>query len=343
MLSHVQRHAAIYIQVSVSFIATIIFVSLFYKPLTYFVSRDGNPAITRFTEEESNSLQPKTIVKTGLYVKDFPKFDVKNNKFQFEGVLSFEYDPKEVSAEQLDSFNFERGQIVYKSKPAIRKIGNKRLTYYTIWVEFDNDMNYKRFPFDDHQLHIVFQNQQLSPDEVIFQSNNNRFIVIANRYIEAWKGINTFTTSGYVEEVLERIEKPQTTILYPRIIFSIDYSRYSLRPLFMILLPLLGLFLILIFSLIPTNEHLYGTRLMMCTSVISALIFYLFAITPNTPKVGYMMISDFIYIYVLTCAMVIFGITLACKNLSIPFRVLINVVANSGLVILFYYLLYVQA
>src|SRR3990167_4947684 len=341
MISHLQRHGAIYSQVTISFITLIVFTLLLYKPLTHFVTLDTSPSITTFTEQELKTIKPDKIVKTGLYIKDFSKFDVNNNKFKFEGVLSFEFDPKAISPQQLDHFNFERGQIIYKSIPVLRKIGDKHLIYYSILVEFDNDMNYQRFPFDDHQLHIIFQNQQLSPDEVIFQSSNNRFIVRSSRYIEAWKGINTFATSGYVEEILERIEKSQTTILYPRIVFSIDYSRYSFRPLFMILLPLLGLFLIIIFSLIPTSENLYGTRLIMCTSVVSALIFYLFAITPNTHKVGYMMISDYIYIYVLLCSMAIFGITLACKNLSILLRVLINVFANSGLIILLFYLLYI--
>ena len=343
MMSHFQKHAAIYGQVGTSFATLIIFVLLLYKPLTQFTNLDGDPALIKFTEQELKTVNPKAIVKTGLYIKDFPEFNVRNNKFKFEAVVSFEYDPKEITFDQLKDFYFERGQITYKSTPALRKIGSKNLAYYSVMVQFDNDMNYRRFPLDDHQIHMIFQNQQLSPNEVAFVSNDNRFIVTSDRYINAWKGINTFATSGYVEEVLERIEKPQTTIQYPRVVFSIDYSRYSLKSLFMILLPLLAIFLILIFSLIPASEHLYGTRLMMCTSVLSALILYLFAITPNAPEVGYMMISDYIYIYVLLSAIIVFGLTLASKRLHILYRFLVNISLNSGLLILWYYLLYIQS
>lgn len=340
MISHIKKHAVIYTQILASLSTSLIFIFILFPFLTRFISLDPIPHIIKLDQEQMEKLAPKTIVKTGLYIKDFSEFDMLNNKFKLEAVLSFEYNPQEVTEEELSKFHFERGQITYRSAPAKRKIGKSELLYYSIMVEFDNEMNYERFPLDDHQLHIVFQNHRLSPQDVVFVSNNNRFIVQASRHIEAWKGINTFATSGYVEEILERIEKPQTTIQYPRIVFSIDYSRYSLRPLFMVLLPLLAIFLILIFSLIPISPTMYSTRVHMLVGATTALVVYLFAMTPSSPKVGYMMFSDYIYIYVLVATVVIFGISLACKSLSVYSRMIINFIANLGLLGLWSYLLY---
>jgi hypothetical protein len=191
------------------------------------------------------------------------------------------------------------------------------LTTFHVKVKFSSVLNYQDFPFDGHRIRISISHNNLSPEEIIFESTERDMIIKTDETQTGWHKIDQDINTGYLESDIDAYDK-RNTQYHPAITFSIDYERYGIRFILSIFLPLLLIFYIALFGF-SLDE---GSALRNAVGGVTGILGYRFVIDNLSPKVGYFMISDYIFFLILTltcCTLIIFIITVL-KGASISVR-----------------------
>lgn len=250
--------------------------------------------------EQPIVLQPATQatgtpVTVGLYIDNFDKFNVIAEEFILNGLLTFEFEEKKVTPEQLNQITFARAKVLHRSEPAISTEHGRTRVHYQVRVQLFEDLDFAWFPFEDHQLSIMLVDRSMKSDGLLFTTDLKNFTV-PETDVKGWHKFNTHTQTGYLEEHLNA-----EVIRYPAAVFSIDYGRYTnIRNIFMILLPMLLLFFIALFSLIIDPRNNFTFVLTIPVSAIVGLISFRFVVEAMSPKVGYFMYSDYFFVLFLS-------------------------------------------
>lgn len=272
--------------------------------LAEFRVREKQPDIVRLTPKRLENLGGfLNIIRVGLFIDKFQTFDVVNNSFVFTGFIWFEFYPGTISLDTIEKFNFEWATILDRSKPTVQLVDDKAIAGYNIRVKFMSLLDYSYFPFDDHRLYLVLANKFVSPREIMFESYQREFIVQPKASTFGWEQINRSIKTGYAEEQLDPHDS-RKTMLYPIVIFSIDYARYGTRFLLSIFLPLLLIFYLVMFSFSLVST----AAIALATGGITAILGYRFVIERLSPSAGYFMISDYIFFLLLIISCLIFFI-----------------------------------
>lgn len=281
---------------------------LMYFTLSFmnkFCVHDQMPLIMPLNKQkiEGQKTEP-ALVRVGLSIKDFMEFDTVNNKFTILAIIWFMFDPKQIPLEYIENFSFERGQIESKSKPYTYSYDGKQIAQYEIRMSFKTNLYYGYFPFEDHKIFIVLENINASLNDLVYHSANNDFIVNTETYISGWTyhGQNVF--EGYGSTKLSTKDEIKSTV-HPRIIFEIDYFHYSLRYIYLLILPLLLIYVIGLFSLC-VEEKYKADLINISVANIGALFAYRFILQTIAPNVAYLTISDYIFFLFLSVSFVIF-------------------------------------
>ncbi len=287
-----------------------------------------------------------TQVNVGLHITSFPSINFQTNEFVFDGIIWFEFDPALISLNTVAKFSIEHGTIVSISEPYTQIIENKFFARYNVRVQFKADLNYHQFPFDDHRLDIILVNRHIQPSEMIYHVHSLFFKISENAVsnFSGWKIYDKHVTSGWTQSVLEQYPAKKI-VEYPVAIFSFGIVRSGLRNILLILFPLFLVYFLTLFSYAfdPTTNA--GTIFGIASSGVGSLIGYRFVIEGMSPKVGYFLFSDAIFILFFTITIFNFiysVILLRIKVLTKPIiiaRGLIFLVMNISLVILWYYLI----
>lgn len=323
----------------ITLLFTCSFIAFFiYKADKRFCSIDQKPDFFYWIPSNKKSIAPYAIkVNTGLVINDFSEFDVVNNKFTFSGTIWFEFDPTLISLSKIGQFNFERAQIVYKSeKPQTIFKNNKIIAYYEIVVAFKTNLNYKYFPFDDHTLYLVLFNKSVLPGEMIYSTFPENIKTSKDIYFGDWKTYNNRISNGYISTSTDY--NPAT--LHPAVLFEMAYSRTGFRYIIVLFLPLFFIFFIELLSFVVSlrTGSAQLTLLQVSASNIGALFAYRFVIETISPKVGYFLISDYLFFVFLTNSLIIYIINSIGQFLSTFQKELLSIVLQLilGLVILYF-------
>jgi hypothetical protein len=260
------------------------------------------PIIPKLIKEWGNF---STCVTVGLYISGFPSVDFLKNEFIFDGILWFEFDPSLISLNTVSKFSLEGGEIVKQSEPYTQVIDNKFFARYLIQGKFKADLDYKLFPFDDHRLDIILANRYIQPSEMIFSSYSTHFVISPTvKFI----GRNIWylsVRSGMIEFVLNKYES-QKVVKYPRVVFSIFLRRSGVRNIFLILLPLFLIYFISLFTFAFDPEAHPGITFGIASAGVTSLLSYRFIIENMTPKVGYFVLSDKLFVVFLGVVLIEF-------------------------------------
>ena len=245
-------------------------------------------------------------VQMGLYINQFIDFSMITNEFIFDGVVWFTFDPGVVSVETLEKFSFLKGEIISKSPPSMKLMGDKLNVQYQVRVKFSSALNYTDFPLDDHQIYIVLINQFVSPSEIYFESNRRQFVVAANVSTTGWELHDRSVQVGYFKSQLDPDDKEQQ-ILYPGVIFLLDYGRNSIRYALSIILPLA---LISYLILLSVSLRLI-TAISITAAGVTTILAYRFVIENLSPKTGFFMLSDYLFFLFLAATIAVFIVHVA--------------------------------
>jgi hypothetical protein len=277
-----------------------LFMLCLYKPIMQFSPLDSSPQITPYTQAQINPAA--TPVRTGMRITDFLKFDAIKNEYVVNAIVWFVYNPQKISTEKVGLFSFTKGEIIKKSDPTITLVDNGlTMAQYHIRVQFSSIPNYARFPLDDHYVYLNLTNTSVDPRTVLFTADQADYSVSHNVYTPGWRMVEHTVRSGYATEQLTA----HHTIQQPKISFSMGLSKQDYRQLLLIILPLLLIFYCGIFAFSIKDPSLAMTVIL---ASIAGLIAYSFVIQTLSPVVGYLMLSDHLFLLFLGAIFSIFFI-----------------------------------
>lgn len=276
-------------------------IALLYRPVVEFHPVGKQPIIAPVTQELITQWNKKPVhVNVGMHITDFLKFDTIKNEFIINAFIWFTFDPRAISADIIDKFTFTKGDIVQKSHVTLKKISDAAtLALYTVRIQFSTILDYSRFPLDDHRIFLNLTNQTATADELVYHADANDYIISQNIYVSGWDVVGHTVKSGYAIIPLGTDKK----MLQTKTVFTMDLSKSDLRQLSLIMLPLLFLFYLGLFTFSIRDITVAMT---LPLASISGLFAYSFVIQTLAPMVGYMMLSDYLFLFFLCSTFVIF-------------------------------------
>lgn len=333
-------------QVLFVIVSFVIISFLTYKPLTEFYSSEPMPHLIPIMPLQIKEWGGgSAVVNVGMYIINFPEFDIVQNNFVLDGIVWFEFDPSLVSLETVGKFTFEKGEIKRKTDPFTKIINDKFFARYNVRLRFTTNLSYKLFPLDDHRLYIALINRSVSPSEMIFQSYESDFFLSDSIYTAGWKEVKRQVRTGYAEAQLDEFD-PRKTVLYPKVVFSLNYKQDGIRRVLLILLPLFLMFFMGLYSLSFDPKEHSGKILSLASAGVTSLLAYRFVIERMTPNVDYFVLSDQAFTFFLVVALIefIFGVYVirekTITNTILVFRGLLFLSAHIFAVVFWYYLIY---
>lgn len=287
-----------------------------------------------------------TQVKVGMYIENFPEFNVEENTFVAEAIIWFKFDTSLISLSTIENFSFEQGSIEKKEGPETSLIDDQLLAKYSIRLRFTSNISYKFFPHDDHSIYISLINPVVTPIDFIFQSDAAAFSLSKDIFIPEWLPVNHKVRLGYEENVLDKFDQ-RKIVRAPKVIFSIDFQRSGARKILLILFPLFLIFFIGLFAFAFDIEKQERLILSLTSGSITSLIAYRFVIQGMSPESGYFVLSDYIYTLLLGLSFAEFIIVLwlvrygSITDKWIVARGVIYCLFHLSLVLTWYYLLFI--
>jgi len=347
LYKYTHRTTSLRFQIILSIITTIIISFLFYTSFTNIQFFDPKPELHFIKPQQFKDLQVTPIlVKTGLFIHNFPVFDTVHNKFAIEGILWFEFNPSLISFNTIDKFEFDKGDITYKSKPIIRMQDHIAFVKYDIEAEFTSSLDYRFFPLDDHRLYIILVNKHTTPTELIMSSEQSYFNMADKIYTGGLKLLGKNVEYGYVQARLFENTK-QAMVYNPVVIFSMDFKKSGIRKLLLIVLPIILMFFMSLFPLSLDPSSHASAILGLSLGSVSSMLAYRYVIESLSPSVGYFTLTDYLYTFILVCVFFNFLLSLlsirGAQQLSYPFKVLRLIVIITlyiSLIVYLYSLLY---
>jgi hypothetical protein len=334
------RSTTMLFQVALIIVSSFILYKLVSKALYTFTSFDEYPEFYSITPEIIKEFgHAPGIVNVGLSVRNFPVFEPNKNQFQFDGILSFEFDPSIISLDTLSKFSFEKGKIESKSEPKIKSLSEGRLlAQYDIRVQFTTTLREDHFPFNDRSIFIVLINKYISPGEVIFNSSLAQFNVTEELQTPGWIFYDHSVRTGYIISKLDASDDSKD-IYYPVTIFQLDFRRSGLRQALLIILPIMIIFYTLMFSLALDPVELKTMIISLSVGAVTAILAYRFVIENLSPQVGYFMVADSIYFTFLFGVVVLFIVNLSTDKISGRIKELLTLGIHACIVLAITYFL----
>lgn len=262
--------------------------------------------INPITEQVLQEIKPLAEkVHVGLYVRNFPKFNVVNNLFTLDCVIWFKFNPENVALDEVRDFAFLNGEIRKPAistalEPTIRRIGDQVLVFFDMNVDLTSDFSFKYFPFGRHILTIAIMDEDVTPQEIIYETDNDSFVINPMLQLATWRIDHHSTDYGYEEVCLQK-GNMQKIVRFPLARFHLFFSSTGFKYIVIFFTPILFALLLALFSLlIPYKiggDNSYMT--MLSSSSFAALIAHRFVIETMIPKVGQLTVTDAIFLLAL--------------------------------------------
>lgn len=289
------RRAMIVLGGSIAFILCL----LMYQ---YYGRYYSDPPFHLKTEKVQSKLSAKKVA-VGLYINNFSKFSFYNNKFIFNGVVWFRAPKGKMDIETLGNFRVHSGEILQKSKPFIKHIENDVVICYKVTIQFMTFLNYKYFPFSDHQLNIVIENWGMSPEEIVFVSDKKDFRHSDHLFVSSWKLSQQEVRTGIIEATLQEGKHPMN-LDHPSVVFTMKFENLGFKKFITLYLPLFLMFFMTLFTLL-INVTRYDVRLSLVATNVAAVILFRMVINSLGPKTNMITVMDSTYFVLVAQSIVV--------------------------------------
>ncbi len=280
-------------------------IGLFAYPLSFFNTTDSLPEFSIIDAAKQKEFGEFTVkVKTGLYLKSFPKFDMVNNQFIFDALLWFEFHPNEIMLESISKFSVDNGKVINRSPPDLKVVGDAVIATFDIRIDCKANLDFVKFPLEDHRLSIIITNNAVTPYEMFFIVDNTTFNVAPDLNISNWKIKSLNTDSGYFSPALDT-KSAEKGSAYPKAIFTLDVQKTGIRKVLVIFLPIYLVIMLSLFSFLMALNNYIG-RFSLTSAGISAELGYRFVLDKMIPEVSYFTIADSLYLVLLVASFLVF-------------------------------------
>lgn len=274
------------------------FIIIFGMTLKRFNTTDTIPQLKPINTEALKKLGSFTVhVNIGLFIKNFSVFDVNKNTYIVDSIVWFEFNSDEITLDIIEKFSFDNGKILYKSPADIKIDKDKVFAKYNVTFELKTDLNFHRFPFEDHRLPIIISNDFVTPDELVFVVDATSFRIRENIAPAGWKFHDTHVDSGYLPILLNQQDESKKAE-NPKALFVLNFIKASARKTLVIFIPLFAVVFLSLIAFIMNTTNTVG-KFTVATTAMTTLLGYRFVIEQIMPQVGYFTTTDIIYLFLL--------------------------------------------
>lgn len=238
--------------------------------------------------------QAPVVIKTGFFIDNFVTFNVLQNDFILDGYVWFTYNPSLIDIHVLNRFSFDRGQILFKSEPINKVLGDLGFVQYKIRLQFTAVFDFHLFPLDNHRLYITLSNPLMTPEEAIFMSDESSLRCASDFFLSEWSLAHKGIKTGYKLKLLDP-QNVESAISFPAISYFFDFTQKGIRRSFVIILPIVLIYFVGYTTLIFFGYEDFSTSIGVSSGSFTALIAYKFVLETITPNVGYFTLADHIF------------------------------------------------
>jgi hypothetical protein len=265
-------------------------------------------AIPKLMQVDKKTQQLASIITTGIHINSFPAFSVNQNDFSIDAIIWFKFTKATESIETLNKFTLKNsrllgdGSLIYKSQPIIKVMNDDVLVCYHIQANFMANLNYKKFPLEDHRLNIILENKSVNAQEMAFITEAQNVTLSDDILIDHWLPTKVHANAGYtISEIMK--DEEGMSIAYPCAVFTIDFESIGARLPISLYLPLFILFFIILISLTLKLDD--TNRIGLVAAGVPALVLFRLVIDATAPQVGYSTHIDQVYYFIVSLAVLI--------------------------------------
>lgn len=271
---------------------------IFWIALNRFTTTDVILPLKPINTEALKKLGSFTVrVKVGMFIKNFPIFEVSKNSIQADAIVWFQFNGDAMHIDTIDRFSFDNGKILSKSPPDIKIVGSEIFVRYNVAFELKTNLQFHRFPFEDHRLPIMLSNDFVTPEEMIFYVDGSSFQVFSKTAPAGWRLKDLSVDTGIQPLTLDNQDASKTTEA-PKALFIANFVKESSRRTLVIFIPLFAMVFLALFCFLMNIANTTG-RVTMASSALTGLLGYRFVIEQMLPQVGYFTTTDNIYLLLL--------------------------------------------
>ena len=224
---------ALWLRIAFFLFMFIYIIGVFFYALSSFRSNDPYPKVKAISLAMRREFRDfSSQVRAGLFINSFPEFDFTKNNFVVDAMVWFDYNKSELMLSTIDKFSFENAEIKYKSPAKIRRYDDRVLAKYQVKFSIKTDVDFHRFPLEDHTLSLVLLNDSVSAEEMYFNDDMRAisFEIDKEAFIPNWHITSMTVIPGYERIQFDQYQR-ERVVCVPKIVFSIDFHRSGMNNL----------------------------------------------------------------------------------------------------------------
>ncbi|MEN3009851.1 MAG: hypothetical protein ABDI20_02525 [Candidatus Bipolaricaulaceae bacterium] len=215
-------------------------------------------------------------VYVGVYVLNLGRFELATGAYTVDFYLS-------LRAERpiaMDEFEFMNG----RAATIDRLIDTPTEKFYRIQANLSQNLDLRRYPFDEHLLTIEIEDKRRTVNELVYVVDEKACgvdpsVIVVGWRLAGWEA--TVTTHEYT--IYEET--------YSRFVFGLRIRRVTLNAVIKSFLPIVCMLLVGFLSLLLTPDKV-TTRLTLNISTLLGAVMFHVNLTSSIPPVGYLTLAD---------------------------------------------------
>ncbi|MBI5223304.1 hypothetical protein HY990_02685 [Candidatus Micrarchaeota archaeon] len=214
-------------------------------------------------------------IQIGTYIINAGKFDQQTGSYSVDFYLSLKCD-----VNCSTDFEFVNGRAISVDK-IIDKPDEK---FYRILATLQNPVDFRKYPFDSHELTIEIEDKTNTKDKVTYVVDGKQTGLEPNIQFIGWKLVGSKAS-------IEDHYYPPYDETYSKYKFSINLEREKVSAFLKIFVPVLIIMLLNFFAHFPDPDKI-TTRILMHSTFLTAAVMFHVAIGNQLPPLGYLNVAD---------------------------------------------------
>jgi hypothetical protein len=219
-------------------------------------------------------------VYVGVYVLNLGKFELATGAYTVDFYLSL----RSQEPVEMGDFEFMNGRAATVDK----LIDTPTEKFYRIQANLSQNLDLRRYPFDEHLLTIEIEDKRRTVDELVYVVDEQSCGVDPGVIVVGWR------LAGWEAKVLAH-EYEIYGETYSRFVFGLRIQRVVLNAVIKSFLPIACMVLVGFLSLLLAPDKV-TTRLSLNISTLLGAVMFHVNLTASIPPVGYLTLADRIMI-----------------------------------------------
>jgi hypothetical protein len=235
-------------------------------------------------------------VYVGVYVLNLGKFELATGAYTVDFYLSL----RSQEPVEMGDFEFMNGRATTVDK----LIDTPTEKFYRIQANLSQNLDLRRYPFDEHLLTIEIEDKRRTVDELVYVVDEQSCGVDPGVIVVGWR------LAGWEAKVLAHDYEIYGET-YSRFVFGLRIQRVILNAVIKSFLPIACMVLVGFLSLLLAPDKV-TTRLSLNISTLLGAVMFHVNLTASIPPVGYLTLADRIMIvtYVVLVVILFSGVAI---------------------------------